>query len=83
MTNNKQQTAVEWGVEKLASLTFDYMAGFMNKSEYDELSKGIIREAKEMQKEQTIKTSLFWSHSTVKRKDIEDYYNEIYGGGKQ
>jgi len=52
MTNNKQQTAVEWGVEKLASLTFDYMAGFMNKSEYDELSKGIIREAKEMEKQQ-------------------------------
>jgi uncharacterized Fe-S cluster-containing protein len=49
MTNNKQQTAVEWGVEKLASLTFDYIAGFMNKSEYDELSKGIIREAKEME----------------------------------
>jgi hypothetical protein len=83
MENNKQQTAVDWGVEKLASLTFDYMAGFMNKSEYDELSKGIIREAKEMQKEQTIKTSLFWSHSTVKRKDIEDYYNETYGGGEQ
>jgi hypothetical protein len=82
MSNNKQQTAVEWGIEKLASLTFDYMAGFISKREYEELSKGVIRQAKEMEKEQTIKTSLFWSHSTVRRKDIEDYYNETYGGNK-
>lgn len=80
MSNNKQHTAVESLVEKLASLTFDYMAGFISKREYEELSKGVIRQAKEMEKEQTIKTSLFWSHSTVKRKDIEDYYNETYGG---
>jgi hypothetical protein len=44
---------------------------------------GIWLECKEMEKEQMIKTSLFWSHSTVKRKDIEDYYNETYGGGEQ
>jgi hypothetical protein len=43
----------------------------------------LLNQAKEMEKEQTIKTSLFWSHSTVKRKDIEDYYNETYGGGEQ
>jgi hypothetical protein len=44
---------------------------------------GIWLECKEMEKEQMIKTSLFWSHSTVKRKDIEDYYNETYGGAEQ
>jgi len=49
MTNNKQQTAVEWGIEKLASLTFDYMAGFISKREYDQLSKGVIRQAKEIE----------------------------------
>jgi hypothetical protein len=47
MPNNKQQTAVEWGIEKLASLTFDYMAGFISKREYEELSKGVIKQAKE------------------------------------
>jgi hypothetical protein len=52
MSNEKEQTAVEWSVEKLASLTFDYMAGFISKREYDQLSKGVIRQAKEMEKEQ-------------------------------
>ena len=81
MTNNKQKTAVEWGVEKLATLTFDYMAGFINKSEYDELSKGIIREAKEMEKQKLEDAWVegfknYWNPS----KTFEEYYNETYGG---
>jgi hypothetical protein len=67
--NPKQQTAIEWLFDNV------YMA-------HSELSEK-LQQAKEMEKEQTIKTSLFWSHSTVKRKDIEDYYNETYGGGEQ
>ena len=59
MSNNKQQTAVEWGIEKLASLTFDYMAGFISKREYDQLSKGVIRQAKEMEKEQSLKKIIY------------------------
>jgi hypothetical protein len=89
MTNNKQQTAVEWGIEKLASLTFDYMAGFISKREYDQLSKGVIRQAKEMEKE---RTTDFAKHCLDKALDldvrtaysqVENYYNETYGGGEQ
>jgi hypothetical protein len=68
MTNNKQQTAVEWGIEKLASLTFDYMAGFISKREYDQLSKGVIRQAKEMEKQMTIKIYA----------DYENYLEEAF-----
>jgi hypothetical protein len=84
MTNNKQQTAVEWGIEKLASLTFDYMAGFISKREYDQLSKGVIRQAKEMEKER-IETA--YNKGTVHGIDYpestlpvtgEQYYNETY-----
>jgi len=88
MTNNKQQTAVEWGIEKLASLTFDYMEGFISKREYDQLSKGVIRQAKEMEKER-IETA--YNKGTVHGIDYpestlpltgEQYYNETYGGNK-
>jgi hypothetical protein len=40
MINKTKQTEVGWGIEKLASLTFDYMAGFISKCEYDQLSDG-------------------------------------------
>jgi hypothetical protein len=86
MTNNKQQTAVEWGIEKLASLTFDYMAGFISKREYDQLSKGVIQQAKEMEKEQIAEA--YWNGSdgiedkTSMLKIGENYYNETYGGNK-
>ena len=78
MTNNKQQTAVEILCGKLAMKLGIPQAITFYIDHQEE-----IREAKEMEKEQTIKTSLFWSHSTVRRKDIEDYYNETYGGGEQ
>ena len=86
MTNNKQQTAVEWGIEKLASLTFDYMAGFISKREYDQLSKGVIRQAKEMENKQSIKDKLELSASLVKNKEQQHETTWIaaldYGIGK-
>ena len=45
-----------WILEKLANSTFDYMAGVISKNEYEELSKEIVRQAKEMEKEQNEKT---------------------------
>ena len=83
MTNNKQQTAVEWSVEKLASLTFDYMAGFISKREYDQLSKGVIRQAKEMEKEQHRVTAQDFYYGSHSFKNFEQYYDEIYGGEEQ
>jgi hypothetical protein len=84
MSNNKQQTAVQWGIEKLASLTFDYMAGFISKHEYNELSKGIIRQAKEMEKEQIIDAILDNKNITSQViKDAEEWYNNRFGGGEK
>jgi hypothetical protein len=74
MSNEKQQTAVE----QLAIALYEN--GFLQ-GDGDRIQE-IVEIFKEMNKEQTIKTSLFWSHSTVRRKDIEDYYNETYGGNK-
>jgi len=89
MTNNKQQTAVEWGIEKLASLTFDYMAGFISKREYEELSKGVIRQAKEMEKERMIEFSeqVFRNRYNEVYQSLTkvatDTYNETYEGSEQ
>ena len=81
MSNNKQETAVEWSAEKLASLTFDYMAGLISKREYDQLSKGVIRQAKEMEKEQMLECYL--KADVFPRKyEFEKWFNETYGGNK-
>ena len=85
MSNNKQQTAVEWGIEKLASLTFDYMAGFISKREYDQLLKGVIKQAKEMEKEQSMNDfsmGIGNANRMEATKDAEQYYKETYGGNK-
>jgi hypothetical protein len=93
MTNNKQQTAVESLVEKLASLTFDYMEGFISKREYDQLSKGVIRQAKEMEKQRLAETwiaaleygitNLKGFNNLTSEEAFEKYFNETYGGGNK
>jgi hypothetical protein len=79
MTNNKQQTAVSFFLMGLIDLEIGKCIPIDKLVELHHL----FDKAKEIEKEQTIKTALFWSHSTVKRKDIEDYYNETYGGFEQ
>jgi hypothetical protein len=77
MEKETKQTAVEWVWLNLD----DDLIGDLSPEKILKIYQLIVQ-AKEMEKEQTIKTALFWSHSTVKRKDIEDYYNETYGGNK-
>ena len=69
MTNEKQQTAVEWLENNIQSdMTF-----------MDVL--GLIRQAKEMEKEQII--NAYASNSMIRTNSkAEQYYNETYGGNK-
>jgi len=75
MSNNKQQTAVEWLVDKhfggIENVTPDF--------------KKHIEQAKEMEKEQMIEFGeLCWKN--LLRSDVimrpRDVYNETYGGNK-
>ena len=72
MTNNKQQTAVEWLVEKM-----------LNQDWYTYKSLKFIEQAKEMEKEQIIEA---FKHGELPplfvNFDAEQYYNETYGGNK-
>lgn len=72
MENNKKQTAVEWLVEKLKS------QGLLI-GDPDNLIA--VREAKEMEKEQSINDYCNGRISVIEKKVIsaEQYYNETYG----
>lgn len=71
MTNNKQQTAVEWLIKELG----EYFPHGIGGIEY------MVKQAKEMEKEQHKNT---WYDSRLhnyigKQKSFEDFYNETYG----
>jgi|688.fasta_scaffold783872_1 hypothetical protein len=72
MTNNKQQTAVEWLYDRFL------FAGYSIPSEWKE-------QAKEMEKQQIIDAAntLLYAGPGPGDTWAEQYYNETYGGGEQ
>jgi hypothetical protein len=89
MTNNKQQTAVEWFSVRRDILEIEVRLGKLSPIEYAEELKKAEQQAKEMEKER-IETA--YNKGTVHGIDYpestlpltgEQYYNETYGGGEQ
>jgi hypothetical protein len=76
MTNNKQQTAVEWLVEQLECFGNKHELQ-MSWATLDEL----IEQAKEIEKEQ-IEEAFENGMDAVNIHNLETYYNETYGGNK-
>jgi disulfide oxidoreductase YuzD len=77
MTNNKQQTAVEWLIEQLHRKYGGTDFFWTNMDE--------IEQAKEMEKEQKANT---WNNAINavekdKWESFDQYYNETYEGGEQ
>ena len=73
----KQQTAVEWyAIEMAEYLRSIYGDGILNLD--------ILKQAKEMEKEQIVKAANFDSKSISENgyRKGEQYYNETYGGNK-
>jgi len=88
MTNNKQQTAVEWYIEKLLDFDYEYAKGLITLEVWSERKKSLIEQAKEMEKERMIE----FANDLLAQNDInyiavpnlaEQYYNETYGGCEQ
>ncbi len=71
MTNNKQQTAVEWLVEQLHRKYGGTDFFWTNMDE--------IEQAKEMEEDQHRKS---WETGLMKV-DFNEYYEQTYGGGEQ
>ncbi len=77
MTNNKQQTAVEWLIEKCACADLR-----------PELWEIIKQQAKEMEKEQIINSFCNGDNTDCTSEQnikefAEQYYKQTYGGGEQ
>jgi succinate dehydrogenase/fumarate reductase-like Fe-S protein len=82
MTNNKQQTAVEWLVKEL-----NQKIDFIPLDKWD-MIRDIIQQAKEMEKEQMIDFAVEFTYGTKRvgeplKKDFIKLYNKTYGGGEQ
>ena len=77
-----KQTAVQWLIEQLADLTFNYIAGFSTKEEYDALSNQVIEQAKKLEKQQIENAFRIGATTELTFGDnkAEKYYNKEYGG---
>jgi uncharacterized protein with FMN-binding domain len=77
MTNNKQQTAVEW--------FYDEMIKFIKLRSKYSTDREIFKQAREMEKERIIKANRDGVDMVVDKKDFisgEQYYEQTYGGKK-
>ena len=90
MTNNKQQTAVEWYAKQIEILHYDYFTEHISKDEKNQRLKQLKEQAKEMEKEQTIKFTEDWyfngpllGEGIDVKSTIEQHFNNTYGGGEQ
>ena len=78
MTNNKQQTAVEWFENQLHRVVSNTTDALTHNH------KELLEQAKEMEMEQKANT---WNNAINavekdKWESFEQYYNETYGGNK-
>jgi len=94
MTNNKQQTAVEWYIEKLLDLDYEYAKGLITLAVWSERKKSLIEQAKEIEKQMTIKLYADYENyleETFKNQcggqavvlSFEEFYEQTYGDDKQ
>jgi len=94
MTDNKQQTAVEWLADKIEILHYNYWAEHISKDEKNQRLKQLKVQAKEMEKEKHEKFNKFLNDEkqlgisdlkTIERIQwyYNTYFNETYGGGEQ
>ena len=89
MTNNKQQTAVEWLAEQIRNYKtpLNYGGVYFVFIHQDMINR-FEKQAKEMEKEQMIRFALFYAYgqdnvSEQLRTKIEKWYDKIFEGGEQ
>jgi hypothetical protein len=87
MTNNKQQTAVEWFHQKTWALKIQLEKGEISIGKYANTYATLYEQAKEMEKEIMIDfayNALKIADNTRNRYvDVDKLYKELYGGGEQ
>jgi hypothetical protein len=90
MTNNKQQTAVDWFHQKTWALKIQLEKGEISIGEYANTYATLYEQAKEMEKERLIDAfdegqeyEYQYHINSTPKFDSETWYNETYGGGEQ
>jgi hypothetical protein len=87
MTNNKQQTSVEWLHDELFKSFEKFYTLQFTMEEYQANNVKLYLQAKEMEKERMIEFTNEWFEEYQcgldNFKNPEQYYNETYGGGEQ
>jgi hypothetical protein len=91
MTNNKQQTAVEWFGMEMGKLFAQYHGKIICIGEFHKKRFELEEKAKEMEKERIIEAFDFGDYCIdlpeggwkQKYDSPEQYYKQTYGGGEQ
>jgi ubiquitin C-terminal hydrolase len=87
MTNNKQQTAVEWLAKQMEILHYDYWAEHISKDEKNQRLKQLKEQAKEMEKGKAIKLHYEYELYVMMNESVVitfgQFYEQTYGGGEQ
>jgi hypothetical protein len=91
MTNNKQQTAVEWFSVRRDVLEIEVRLGKLSPIEYAEELTKAEQQAKEMERQRMINFTEDWYFNGFPleggggdvEETIEQHYNETYGGGER
>jgi hypothetical protein len=83
MSNNKQQTAVEWLISQLQQ-TRDWQRVINEANQSSTSVRNVLAQAKEMEKEQKADT---WNNAINavekdKWESFEQFYEQTYGGNK-
>jgi hypothetical protein len=83
MSNNRQQTAVEWLFKETLGITLQLANKRISQRNWELQMVKLHKQAKKMEKEQHENT---WDDSFLFKDDwemkFEQYYNETYGGNK-
>jgi hypothetical protein len=84
MSNNKQ-SSVEWYIEKILDLDYEYAKGLITLGVWSERKNALIEQAKAMHKEEiknahTIGYVIGGGNGYIH--EPEQYYNETFGGNK-
>lgn len=81
MTNNKQQTAVEWFANESCQLKVQLDNQEISVDEYAVAYVILLYKAKEIEKEIMIQFCIDWFIS--REMNIKEYYEQTYGEGEQ
>jgi hypothetical protein len=87
MTNNKQQTAVDYYSKEIGRLTSDLVTGKITGKQFVMLEIKLLDTAKEMHRQQAIKLHYEYELYVMITESVimtfGQFYKQTYGGGEQ